>query len=141
MCNTYSFPTGLVVARTRLYVTLYINFLPCFFTVPYNFRNVGPNFMFKPCIDMTSLNNNQLMHSQYNIYEKHIKSSCNFFFHVKFTPTCFGTQMEPSSGGQHLILAKVYIWFNGASPYSQYCGGIGKPMCVYCQLYGRRLCF
>ena len=26
------------------------------------------NFMFKPCIDMTSLNNNQLMHSQFNIY-------------------------------------------------------------------------
>jgi len=26
------------------------------------------NFMFKPCIDMTSLNNNQLVHSQYNIY-------------------------------------------------------------------------
>jgi len=25
-------------------------------------------FMFKPCIDMTSLNNNQLMHSQFNIY-------------------------------------------------------------------------
>ena len=53
--------------------------------------------------------------------------------HVKFTPTCFGTQMEPSSGGQHLILAKVYtyIWFNRASPYGQYCGGIRKPMCVY----------
>ena len=28
--------------------------------------------------------------------------------HVKFTPTCFGSQMEPSSGGQQLILAKVY---------------------------------
>ena len=26
------------------------------------------NFMFKPCIDLTSLNNNQLMHSQFNIY-------------------------------------------------------------------------
>jgi len=26
------------------------------------------NLMFKPCIDMTSLNNNQLMHSQFNIY-------------------------------------------------------------------------
>ena len=25
-------------------------------------------FMFKLCIDMTILNNNQLMHSQYNIY-------------------------------------------------------------------------
>ena len=25
-------------------------------------------FMFKPCIDMTSLNNTQLMHSQFNIY-------------------------------------------------------------------------
>ena len=47
--------------------------------------------------------------------------------------------MEPSSGGQQLILAKVYKWFNGASPYSQYCGGIRKPMCVYCWLYGRRL--
>jgi len=46
--------------------------------------------------------------------------------HVKFTPTCFGTQREPSSGGQHLILTKVYIWFNGASQYSQYCGGIRK---------------
>ena len=34
--------------------------------------------------------------------------------------------MEPSSGGQQLILAKVYKWFNGASPYSQYCGSIGK---------------
>jgi len=52
--------------------------------------------------------------------------------HVKYTPTCFGTQMEPSSGGQHLILAKVYKWFNGASPYNQYCGGIRKPMCAYC---------
>ena len=51
---------------------------------------------------------------------------------VKFTPTCFGSQMEPSSGGQQLILAKVYKWFNGASPYSHYCGGIRKPMCVYC---------
>ena len=28
--------------------------------------------------------------------------------------------------GQQLILAKVYKWFNGASPYSQYCGGIRK---------------
>jgi len=44
--------------------------------------------------------------------------------------------MEPSSGGQQLIVAKVYKWLNGASPYSQYCGGIRKPMCVY---YGRRL--
>ena len=52
--------------------------------------------------------------------------------HVKFTLTRFGSQMEPSSGGQQLILAKVYKWFNGASPYSQYCGGIRKPMCVYC---------
>ena len=51
--------------------------------------------------------------------------------HVKFTPTCFGSQMEPSSGGQQLILAKVYKWFNGASPYSQYYGGIRKPICVY----------
>ena len=50
--------------------------------------------------------------------------------HVKFTPTCFGSQMEPSSGGQQLILAKVYKWFNGTRPYSQYCGGIRKPMCV-----------
>ena len=32
--------------------------------------------------------------------------------------------MEPSSGDQQLILGKVYKWFNGASPYSQYCGGI-----------------
>ena len=32
--------------------------------------------------------------------------------HVKFTPTCFGTQMEPSSGDQGLILAKVYIRIN-----------------------------
>ena len=50
--------------------------------------------------------------------------------HVKFTSTCFGSQMEPSSEGQQLILAKVYKWFNGAGPYSQYCGGIRKPMCV-----------
>ena len=34
--------------------------------------------------------------------------------------------MELSSVGQQLILAKVYKWFNGASPYSQYCGGIRK---------------
>jgi hypothetical protein len=34
--------------------------------------------------------------------------------------------MEPSSGGQQLIPAKVYKWFSGASPYSQYCGGIRK---------------
>ena len=27
--------------------------------------------------------------------------------HVKFTPTCFGSQMEPSSEGQQLILATV----------------------------------
>jgi plastocyanin domain-containing protein len=53
-------------------------------------------------------------------------------FHVKFIPTCLESQMEPSSGGQQLIIAKVYKWFNGASPYSQYCGGIRKPMCVYC---------
>ena len=44
--------------------------------------------------------------------------------HVKFTPTYFGSQMEPSSGGQQLILAKVYKWFNEGSPNSQYCGGI-----------------
>jgi hypothetical protein len=25
--------------------------------------------------------------------------------------------MEPSSGSHQLILAKVYKWFNGASPY------------------------
>ena len=32
-------------------------------------RNINStNFMFKPYIDMTSLNNNQLMHSQFNIY-------------------------------------------------------------------------
>ena len=35
-----------------------------------------------------------------------IKNTLNV--HVKFTPTCFGSQMEPSSGGQQLILAKVY---------------------------------
>ena len=51
------------------------------------------------------------MHSQYNI-----KNTLKF--HVKFNPTCFGTQMEPSSEGQRLILAKVDIWFNGASPCS-----------------------
>ena len=34
--------------------------------------------------------------------------------------------MEPSSGGQHPILAKVYIWFNETSPYSQYCGGVRR---------------
>ena len=38
----------------------------------------------------------------------------------------FRITMEPSSGGQQLILAKVYKWFNGASPYSQYCGSIRK---------------
>jgi hypothetical protein len=38
--------------------------------------------------------------------------------------------MEPSSGGQQLILAKVYKWFKGAIPYIQYCGVIRKPMCV-----------
>ena len=53
-----------------------------------------------------------------------IKNTLNA--HVKFTPTCFGTQMEPSSGGQQLILAKVYLWFNGASPHRQYFGGIRK---------------
>jgi hypothetical protein len=26
----------------------------------------------------------------------------------------------------HVWKAKVYTWFNGASPYSQYCGGIRK---------------
>ena len=80
---------------------------------------IGENdFMFKLCIDMTSLNNNQLMHSQFNIYWKHIKSSCKIY------PDMFRNTKEPSSGGNHLILAKVYIWFNGASPYSQYYGGI-----------------
>ena len=38
----------------------------------------------------------------------------------------FRKAKEPSSGGQQLILAKVYKWFNGAIPYSQYCGGIRK---------------
>jgi hypothetical protein len=94
------------------------------------------------------------MHSQFNIYKSTLKA------HVKFNPTCFGSQMEPSSGGQQLILAEVHKWFNGGSPYSQYCGGIRKlqwktyllkqqvksymcingmlnvrqtyPMCVYC---------
>ena len=42
--------------------------------------------------------------------------------------------MEPSSGGQQLILAKVYKWFNGASPYSQYCGGIRKLQWKTCLL-------
>ena len=76
---------------------------------------------------MTSLNNNQLMQSQFNTwyllkiqYMVFIKNTLKV--HVKFTPTCFGSQMEPSSGGHQLILAKVYKWFNGASPYSQYCG-------------------
>ena len=53
---------------------------------------------------------------------------------VKFTPTCFGSQMEPSSGGQQLILATLYKRFNGASQYSQYCGGIRKPMCAYAHI-------
>ena len=51
--------------------------------------------------------------------------------HVKFTPTCFGSQMEPSSGSQQLILAKVYKWFNGAGPYSQYCGGVCRANTDY----------
>jgi len=41
ICNTYSFVTGTVVARTRLCITLYVNFLPCFFAVPYTLRKVG----------------------------------------------------------------------------------------------------
>ena len=75
---------------------------------------------------MTSLNNNQLMHSQFNIYQKHIRSSCKIYSDM-FRITN-GTILR----GQQLILAKVYKWFNGASLYSQYCGGIRKPMCVYC---------
>ena len=47
--------------------------------------------------------------------------------------------MEPSSGGQQLILAKIYKWFNGASPYSQYCGGIRKPMRVLLAVHTHRL--
>jgi hypothetical protein len=35
------YPTGSVVARTRLYLTLYLHFRPCFFTLPYNLRKVG----------------------------------------------------------------------------------------------------
>ena len=52
------------------------------FSLTYSFRShYGPgvdsasnrneyqeNFIFERCIDMTSLNNNQLMHSQFNIY-------------------------------------------------------------------------
>ena len=38
-------------------------YLLCILIIPYKL-----NFIFKPCIDMTSLNNNQLMHSQFNIY-------------------------------------------------------------------------
>ena len=30
-----------------------------------NLQIRGKNLMFKPCIDMTSLNNNQLIHSQF----------------------------------------------------------------------------
>ena len=69
--------------------------------------------MFKPCIDMTSpIITNSCTHSL--IF---IKNTLKI--RVKFTPTFFGSQMEPSSGRQQLILAKVYKWFNGASPYSQ----------------------
>ena len=42
------------------------------FTVPSNTTTFSVEivtyFMFKPCIDMTSLSNNQLMHSQFHIY-------------------------------------------------------------------------
>ena len=63
--------------------------------------------MTSPCIDMTSpIITNSCTHSL--IF---IKNTLKV--HVKFTPTCFGSQMEPSSGGQQLILAKVYKWFNG----------------------------
>ena len=72
---------------------------------------------FKKLVIAVSIITNSFIHS--TIFIKNTLKA-----HVKFTPTCFGTQREPSSGGHHLILAKVYIWFNGASPYSQYCGGI-----------------
>ena len=38
-----------------------------YFDTLYHLQNIS-NFMFKPCIDMTILNNNQLMQSQFNIY-------------------------------------------------------------------------
>ena len=32
-----------------------------------------------------------------------------------------------------------YLQVHGASPYSRYCGCIGEPVCVHCQLCGRGL--
>ena len=83
-------------------------------------------------LDNKTVQDARYMYPNTNIFFLIITNSCTHSIifikntmkaHVKFTSTCFGTQMEPSSGGQHLILAKVYIWFNGASLYSQYCGG------------------
>ena len=93
-----------------------------------NLMQTSPDFMFnRASIWPVSIITNSCTHSK--IFIKNTLKA-----HVKFTPTCFGTQMEPSSGGEQLILAKVYIWFNGASPYSQCCGGIWPPvdgsMCV-----------
>ena len=56
-------------------------------------------FIFKPCIDMTSLNNNQLMHSQFNIYLKHIKSSCKIYpdmFRITNGTILRGSATDPS---------------------------------------------
>ena len=61
--------------------------------LPYRF------FKIKPCINMTSLNNNQLMHSQFNIYLKHIKSSCKIYsdmFRIRNGTILRGSANDPS---------------------------------------------
>ena len=55
--------------------------------------------MFKQCIDMTSLNNNQLMHSHFNIYYRHIKISCKIYpkmFRITNGTILRGSATDPS---------------------------------------------
>ena len=44
-----------------------LHYTPWQSSTPLNVQFIS-NLMFKLCIDMTSLNNNQLMHSKFNIY-------------------------------------------------------------------------
>ena len=58
------------------------------------------SYIVEPCVDKIIVISNQLLHI---FIKKHIKIIQN-----SITPTCFGSYKDPSSGGHHQILAKVF---------------------------------
>ena len=84
--------------RTFSKMWLVFSYLPCHVHVRFlSCQKCGAlNFL----IRYISVNSNQLIHI---FIKKHIKIIQN-----SFTPTCFGSHRDPSSGGHHQILAKVF---------------------------------